>query len=330
MNLLKNCWQRRWIRGLVWTSVSIGTGYGLLCAVVNWSGARQLNASLAMLKAEGETLDFLAIVPEPVPDAENFCAIPLLKDLALVVDSDEKRGAPGEKRKRLEALKLPEHSPSGKPLARPQLSRVALGQPIDLNAWADWLREETSHKEAADSGDAAREVLAALAKHDPIVQELASALDRPHARWTPEWKTSALPKILFTIPAPHYMSAQAMIQILTLRAVAAARAGEVHQAHEAALIVARLNEASENDPFLIGALVQSSGAIRLCGTIWELCHTQSGTPEDFAKLEEALRRIDLSRSGLRAMRGEMAGSTNAILATIGNPSEAANLFSGIL
>ena len=92
MNLLKRCWQKRWIRRLTWTAVTLVTLYALLCAWVNWSGARQWRATQAMLKAEGETLDFRATMNEPVPEAENFCAIPLLKDLALVVDNHSNNG----------------------------------------------------------------------------------------------------------------------------------------------------------------------------------------------------------------------------------------------
>ena len=104
MNFLKRCWQRRWIRGLAWTFVTLVTLYALLCTWVNWSGARQWQEVQAMFKAEGETLDFRTTLYEPVPEAENFCAIPLLKDIALAVDNDPNKGAPAEKRKRLEAL----------------------------------------------------------------------------------------------------------------------------------------------------------------------------------------------------------------------------------
>ena len=66
MNLLKRCWQKRWIRRLTWTAVTLVTLYALLCAWVNWSGARQWRTTQAMLKAEGETLDFRATMNEPV------------------------------------------------------------------------------------------------------------------------------------------------------------------------------------------------------------------------------------------------------------------------
>jgi hypothetical protein len=309
MNFLKRCWQRRWIRGLTWTAVTVVTLYALLCAWVNWSGARQWSATQAMLKAEGETLDFRATVNDPVPEAENFCAIPLLKDLALVVDNDTNKGAPAEKRKRLEALQLPSASKAG---TRPGLPNAASGKATDLKAWADWLRKEGSLPVPADSGNAARDVLAALAKHDAVVQELTAGLNRPKAQWTPEWKTRELPEDLFSIALPYYSNSRNVNQTLSLRAAAAARAGEVATAHETALIMARLSQADLNDPFLIGLLVAAADTNFLCGTTWELCDAHAGTVADFTRLEAALAGFDFHRAALRAFRSEMAAGVNTL------------------
>ncbi|MEQ1853431.1 MAG: hypothetical protein ABMA01_17780 [Chthoniobacteraceae bacterium] len=309
MNFRKRCWQRRWVRGLAWTAVTLVTLYALLCAWVNWSGARQWSATQAMLKAEGETLDFRATLNDPVPEAENFCAIPLLKDLALAVDDDPNKGAHAEQRKRLEALMPPSGS---KGAVRPRLANVAFGKRTDLKAWADWMRKDGSLPMPADSGDAARDVLAALANHDAVVQELAAGLHRPKAQWTPEWKTRELPEMLFAIKLPHYSPIQGLSRTLALRTSAAARAGDAAKAHESALIIARLSQASLNDPFLIGLLVAASGANMLCGVTWELCDAHAGTVEDFTRLEAALTGLDFHRGTLRALRSEMAAGVNAL------------------
>ncbi len=312
MNFFKRCWQNRWIRGLTWTLVSILTLIALLFTWVNWSGARQWSATQAMLKAEGETLDFRATMNDPVPEAENFCAIPLLKDLALVIDKDASKGALGEKRKRLEALKLPQDSKNG---IRPKLPNATFGNRTDLKAWADWLRQEGSLPIPPDSGDAARDVLAALSKHDAVVQELAAGLNRPKAQWTPEWKTRELPEMLFAIALPHYSNMNSVNQLLALRATAFARTGDAAKAHETALIIAKLSQASLNDPFLIGLLVGSTNSAMLHATAWELCEAQVGTVEDFARLESALSTLDFHRATLNAFRSEMAAGVNTLQLT---------------
>ena len=309
MNFLKRCWQRRWFRRLTWTFATLVTLYFFLCAWANWSGARQWRATQAMLKAEGETLDFRATMNGPIPEAENFCAIPLLKDIALVVDNDVNKGEPAEKRKRLDALKLPLNGKIG---ARPRLVNPALGKRTDLNAWADWLRKEGSLPVPADSGDAARDVLAALAKHDAALQELAAGLNRTKAQWTPEWKTRELPENLFSVALPQYSISRGVNQTLCLRASAAARAGDVGKAHEAALMMARFCQADLNEPFIIGLLVAIADTSFLCGSTWELCDGHAGTAEDFARLETVLTGLDLHRSTLRAWRSELAGAVNTL------------------
>ncbi len=309
MNFLQRCWQKRWLRRLTWTVVTLTALIASLYAWVNWSGARQLRNVEAMLKAEGETLDFRETMNEPVPEAENFCAIPLLKDLALVVDNDASKGAPAEKRKRLEAIRLPS---SAKGVARPpKYANAAIGKRTDFKAWADFLRKEGSLPMPVDSGDAARDVLAALSKYDAIVQELATGLNRPKAQWTPEWKTRELPEMLLSLQNPHYSSVMAVNRTLSLRVAAAAFAGEAAKAHEAALIMARTTQASLNDSMLIGLLVGSSGAEMLYHATWELCANHAGNAENFTKLESAIRAFDFQRAALRAFRGEMTVGVNA-------------------
>ena len=325
MNFLKRCWQKRWLRRLTWAVVAFTALIASLYAWVNASGARQLRNVDAMLKAEGETLDFRETMNEPVPEAENFCAIPLLKDLALVVDNDASKGAPGEKRKRLEAMGLPS---SGKNGARPPKNAdTALGRRTDFKAWADFLRKEGSLPMPADSGDAARDVLAALAKHDAIIQELATGLSRPKAQWTPEWKKCELPENLFEFKFPHFSSIMAVNRTLSFRAAAAARVGEAAKAQEAALIMTRMTQAAMNDPFVIGLLVGTSGAVMLHSAIWEICAAHAGTAEDFTRLEAALTSLDFRNSALRAFRSEMTAGVNAAQMCKRKPENIRNIYS---
>ncbi len=327
MNFLKRCWQKRWLRRLTWTVVTLTTLIASLYAWVNWSGARQLRNVEAMLKAEGETLDFREMMNEPVPEAENFCAIPLLKDIALVVDKDESKGAPGENRKRLEAMKLPSSGKDG--VRPPKYANAAMGKHADFKAWADFLRKDGSFSMPMEPGDAARDVLAALSKYDAIVQELAAGLNRPKAQWTPEWQTRDLPEMLISLHQPHYSSVLAVARSLSLRVDAAAQAGDADKAHQAALILARFNQASLNEPCLIGLLVGTSGAAILHDAIWELFAAHAGNAEDFARLEAALTALDFRRSALLAFRSEMAMGVNVALCMKRKPENIRKMTGGL-
>jgi hypothetical protein len=307
---MKNLFQNRWLRALAWTAVSLVTLYALLCAWMNWTGARMLSEALARLKAEGETTDFRAVTREPVPDAQNFCAIPALKDLSLQVDGDSEKGEPGARRKRLEALKFPSGDQAKD---KPKLGRGAMfGEQVNLEAWRDWLRKAGLAKGTANAGNAGRDVLDALSVNDALVSELASGLNRSAAQWTPAWKTRELPDMLFNIALPHYNATQGLSLYLALRATAAARAGDTTKAHEALQIMAKLNEANMDDPFLIGLLVAATGSSIMVNAVWETCGEQCGSAADFAKLESALSATDYRRGALQAWRGELAAAVNAV------------------
>ncbi len=310
---MMNPLNRRWVRALVWTFVTLLTLYALLCAWVNWTGARMLRDAQARLKAEGETTDFRAVTSEPVPDAENFCAIPALKDIALQIGGSADKGDPGARRKRLESLKFPT---GDKAKDKPRFEKGAMfGVRENLEAWRDWLRKAGVAKNAANSDNIGRDVLNALAAQDAVIAELASGLDRPAAHWTPAWKTRELPKMLFEIALPHYNAVQDVSWHLGLRAKAAARAGDVVKAHEALQILAKLSEASMNDPFLIGLLVAATSSSLMVNATWEVCDAQSGSAADFARLEAALAANDYRRAMLQAWRGELAAALDAMQST---------------
>jgi hypothetical protein len=151
-------------------------------------------------------------------------------------------------------------------------------------------------------------------------------LDRPKGQWTPAWKTRELPKLLASIPLPHYLSVQRLATLLSLRAAAAARAGDANKAHQAGLLLGRINQATWNEPLLIGSLVSAHGTSLLCGVTWELCDAHAGTAGDFAKLETALAAADIRKSGLQAIRAEMAMSFNTAQQLLLNPKARKDLF----
>jgi len=312
MNFLKRLWKSVYIRVLVYFVGTVLTFYCLLCALVNYWGSRRWAQAEDLVNREGEKLELRALVPDPVPEEKNFCAIPALRDLVTVIDNDTDKGEPGAKRKRLTDAALP----SGKDKSagtKPQRVKGAThGTPTDLKAWADWLRKEGSLPMPPDSGNAARDVLAALAKHEDVYAALAEGANRPEARWFPEWKNRKLPDNLFSIMVPEYQAAQAVGNTLSLRAIALARAGETAKAHETVCVEIALARASLSDPILIGTLVGITQHMMTLGDIWELCEAHAGSAEDFRRLQEALSKFDFRGDLLRTCRGELACSVGTL------------------
>jgi hypothetical protein len=307
--ILKRWWQRRWIRRSVWMLVIVLALIGLAWEWTNFSGSRQWSETRTRLSREGQTLDFRAICPDPIPDAENFCAIPLLKDLALVIDGDPHKGEPGQERERLTAVINSYYR--GKPAAPPVIAGATLGQRTDLKHWSAWLTKDSPAPAQSSADEAPRDVLAALAGQDEVFGELVAGLNRPLAQWTPAWKTRALPRNLQRILLPHLYGIPLLIRFLGLRGIAAARAGDPVKAHECLQIMARLDEACLREPFLTGVLDASHGVESIADATWELCDAHAGTAEDFRRLESALAAMDFRVATARAASSELITNVSA-------------------
>jgi hypothetical protein len=308
-NFIKRLWLRRWFRGCTWAAITLFTVLILVRQYIGWSGARRWAAAQEMLAREGESLDFHTILSDPVPDHQNFCAIPPLKDLPLIRANNDDKSEQGLKRMRLVNAALPDSNGKAGPTPK-LLQGPSFGTATDMKAWADWLRKDGSLPAPADSGNPARDVLAALSGNDALVSELALGLSRPESQWTPAWKTRDLPEPLFTILLPHYGAARKLTSMLCLRSAAAARAGDAAKAHESLRIALRLNQANMDEPFLIGTLVGCAESGAVSGAVWELCDAHSGTTEDFRALQEELSRLDYHASLLYGVRGELAACAN--------------------
>jgi hypothetical protein len=306
MRFMKRCWQRRWIRGCVWTLVSLAGIIAFLWAWIDFTGSRQWRKAQARLAREGQPIDLRALAPNPIPEAENFCAIPLLRDLSVVIDDDWDKGEPGKKRARLKAAYRLIFNKKG---LVPDLPNAALGQRVDLRQWSTWLRDDGLTEQ---SGDPSRDMLAVLSKENTWFVELAAGLDRPRAQWTPSWKTHALPRNLVYIRTPHLFSVTELSHNLARRCAAAAYAGDARQAHDAAQILARLSQACQEEPFSEGMLTGAHEAILLANATWDLCDIHSGTAADFERLETALAAMDFRRATCLAFSAAVIEGVNGV------------------
>ncbi len=149
MNLFRKLWKGRVERILLLIFGSLLTLYVLFWSWMNYTGAKHWAEAKAMLRREGETLDFHTTLLPPVPEEKNFCSLPPLKDLASVVDNDAAKGEPGAKRKRLEDAQASSKGTrwaiqgpclTDRPSACPR--GFLAEKSTDLKAWADWLRQE--------------------------------------------------------------------------------------------------------------------------------------------------------------------------------------------
>lgn len=288
------------LRYLLWTLVSLVTLYFLLIALENWTGARALAAARARIEAAGETLDFKRLLPVPIPDSINFCA---LEPLAGITDPKHQ---PAES---LTALDWRKHHPKAK--EPPRFSSISLGKPADLKPWIAYLAEIAAAKADATPVDAMR----ALDEAFPMIKTLSDAAPgRKSALFTPPFGEGQ-PGGPMTIQLPHYALIRPLAKALTLRAQLATAAGDAAGSIHSIQACLRLVEAAFAEPVMIGLLVGESMHLPAQEAVWSLLRARVATDEQLAELQAELARLDHHAAALQAMRGELAAITDTLLSS---------------
>ena len=183
--------------------------------------------------ARGEMLDWKVPSPADIPADQNFAAIPLFSDRATEILSG---------------------TPASDPLAFPKS-----GQPND-----DLLTRDPAayliecRRALTDAGllafssqtdEPARDILRALAKFEPELQQLREARSRPRCQFPIFWGKKYL-------EFPHLGVVNSVATLLKLRMVCALAIGDSGAAVEDLRDGLRLYRGSRNDPALISSLVR--------------------------------------------------------------------------
>lgn len=307
---------RRWL----WLSIALlvlpALVLWLLHAWLGWEGERLWQQAQARLKAEGETLDFMALVPKPVPDEDNFFAVEPLKDIALVVDGDETKGEPGARRARIEELKFADEAkrPFPKRFTDPSYDEgtgVDHGQKWNAKIWADYYRESKRLPMPEVDGDPAEDLMAALAKGHGLYAKLHTALDRTYSITTPYWSEREMPVYLIALRHVNLNSCQTLTRLLALRAEAGLAANLHPQAARDIRVMLRIAEGVGQDATLINALVTMNVSTAALEPCWSLLEHAKCDGDTLSALEGDLARVDICEMMMTSLRGEMLVWTSA-------------------
>lgn len=225
----------------------------------------------AEARAAGVKLDFAEYLPAPVPDAENFAAIPIFQDAFRATEAGQ--GAP-------RPFELPQEGG----LKRPPMANVTTGQNIDLAAWQSYF---VSAKMIPAAGtNPARDVLTALQKFDPALAQLREAAQRPSCRFPVKWEDG----IYATVP--HLGALQTSTQIFALRLAAHLALGESAAASEDLRDSMRIYAVTAQEPALITTLVRKSIPVALDQAVWDGLSRRHWQDADLVQIERALRSVN--------------------------------------
>lgn len=340
--------RRRWHLWAVWAAFTLVVLAALLYAYAAWSGARRWEKINARIIAEGETLDFRALLPPPLDPARNFCAIPALDGLRDEATGKGDASDPGYKRGRLEAIQFGPGLPpggahpasgassgtaAGPAFVMPELNGFSLGHSLLSEALLKTVSQGFAGAVVLDPAQPVEARLAVVRvefdKKHPVLQELSAASrDRTQAEFTTPLRDTKLPNLLLSMPLPHMSAIIPAGRALCFRAVVGLAMGDDASAVADTLAMLRLAKGCSREPLLINHLVSLTVQRHALQAGWEILRRREATAGDLKLLQEAWEACDVEASLLFALRGEMVFSVNAADHLCQDPASVGKMLAG--
>lgn len=319
--LLQATWQRSttrrflsWLfswrigRRLLLIGAAVVTLVALFYGVENWRGKRAWDRHSQALEARGEPVTIAALVPPPVPDEHNLALAPILAPMfGFYRGPSETEWRDTNGMWRLRCIEHAQRMPG-------QQSDVIIGNLdqgtlTDLEACRAFYRGNTNYPQPATAGTAAQDVLVALGKFDPELQELkAAAAERPQCRFPVHYREEPPYSILL----PHLAILKKISTVLCLRAIARLDAGQADAALADLQLELRLSSAISNEPLLIDHLVRIALLNQSLQVIYEGLSRHAWSDAQLAAIEGELVAVNLLAEHQLAMRGERAFSIGTL------------------
>jgi hypothetical protein len=277
---------RRILIGLAWLVALIALFHG----EENWRGRRAWSQYRRGFEAQGEVLDFRAVVPKPVPDEQNFAATPVIKSWF------EKQSSPDFDQKWND-----NYAQVGERI-HPHKAKDAKAsrQFEDLVGWEAAFtalrsgelagqKEFYSAKLDAESrAQAAPVVLEGLRTNEALFAELRLASRRPSSRYPVNYDIENL----WAVRLPHLAMVRGVCQRLRLKACAELASGQGEKALEDVRLLLYLTDSLKTDPFLISYLVRLACVQLATQPIWEGLADHRWSEVQLQELENRLQRYN--------------------------------------
>ncbi len=304
---LKQRWLKRF-RRIGWALLWLGTIIALFYAVENWRGRRAWNAYVEKVKARGDSVEPAAVIPPPVPDAENFALSPIFQEAfearyastasqSSHSGSKPQLGWPTQAEQHLRRLTT--RITAYQPRRAPAWTPWQLGGFLDLAAWQTFLQADPKPPQSPALQTPAENLLQSLAEYDVYLRELHRTKDRPYSRFPIRYENT------LNIVAPHYSLLHDLTQLASMRSTARLAAGDQEGAYEDLLLAFRLTDSLESDPMVIAALVRRNLLVFWMQPLWEGLARGEWTDDRLAFIEQRLATVNLMKhfhEGVRADR----------------------------
>jgi hypothetical protein len=308
------------------------TLFGLACLVTmialgyieeDWRGKHDWEKFKREWEAKGEKFDFKDFVPPAVPDDQNFAMAPIwVESIKATLGPERSRQWFGDKyaengrtnfTDRLE-LNVWRNNDSGN---QPTNGNWAKGTVTELEPWQAYYRSATEveklpfpSRKAATTNEfpiapqpqlPAQDVLLALSKYDPAIEELRQASRLPFSRFPLDYDCEFPGGILL----PHLAVLKRSTQVLQLRAIAELQNGQPEKALADLTLLMRLTDSIRAEPFVISHLVRIAMFQITLQPVWESLAEHRCSNEQLVTLDAELAKLDFLADYHFAMRSEL-------------------------
>jgi tetratricopeptide (TPR) repeat protein len=289
-----------------WSIFGIACLITLLALVVaeeNWRAKHAWETFKREWEAKGERFDRASVVPPAVPDDQNFALTPIVASCYLRMLDKSGHQIQPENASVVNRLKMDiGHSDSPtNGTGNWQKSTVS-----DLKTWQDYYRTLVETTNAfpvpAQPQSPAADVLLALSKYDPAIEELRQASKLSYSRFPLEYDKDDTPAILL----PHLAALKGCARVLQLRAIAELQNGQNDKALEDVKLALRLMDSMRAEPFLISHLVRIAMVNIELQPVWEGLAEHKWSDAQLTELDRELAKLDFLADYKLSMRGELA------------------------
>jgi hypothetical protein len=306
---LVDLWSHRGFRYTFLTVAVIAAFWLLLHLVLNWSGEKRWQRIKTQLESEGETFDFYALYPPPIPDDQNFCAIEPLNGIRTPEGTSPEAVAAEAKR---DAIKDAASILSPRLNAELKFDAFVNGDTADRE---DLLKiiQESNTPPLSTNASTWQDVRSTMEKHAPIlIQARAAARQRMRADILPRPRREELPEMLVTLPVPHLNTLQDFSKLLRFHGLVCIHCGDAESAMNSALAILRLSEAADASRTLLGNLVGVTLRAHFQQLAWLLLQSRLSQDASLQVLQMQVVNHDSFAAHLACIRSEIALSVNTI------------------
>ncbi len=308
------CWRN--FKRFLFGCACLATLIALFYAEEDWRGKHDWEKYKHQWEAKGEKFNFADFVPPPVPDDQNFAMAPIF---------DATRNLASRKWRNEHRNQHPVNGQSWDtnlvdPLQMETSVYIynhgdqptngygywAKGTITDLSSWQNYYRQLASKSNEFPTlpqpQTPAQDVLLALSKYDPAIEELRQASQRPDSRFPLDYDDENPAEILL----PHLAALKRCSQVLQLRAIAELQNGESEKALADIKLNFRLIDSVHSEPFIITHLVRRAILQITLQPVWEGLAEHKWSDAQLAELDSELSKLDFLADYEFSVRSERA------------------------